>query len=313
MGFDVYESVYKSLAAQTKSWLAGLIEILPHAVAAAIVLLTFWVLSWGLGVVVERALKRMKADDAATRLVVVLSRVIVMGTGMFVSLGVLKLDKALTSILAGAGIAGLALGIAFQDLVANLISGVGLAMKRDHPFQTGDLIESNDFFGYVRRVDLRTTTLETLDGKVVVMPNKLVYQNTVTNHSSSGKRRVELEVRVSYRENLARVAAVTEHALQRVRPRREQTPVRVYFRNFGDSSIDFVCWFWIDYRTMDDFLKAQNAAILAIHEAYGEAGITIPFPIRTLDFGLKGGERLGDVLQARELGELPSAHEPPQG
>jgi small conductance mechanosensitive channel len=297
MDVDVYESVYDNLKERTVSWINALIELLPNALAAAIVMVAFWVLSWTIGLLVERGLRRMRADDAASRLMVALTRLLVLGTGAFVSLGLLKLDKALTSILAGAGIVGLALGFAFQDLVANLISGVGLAMKRDHPFQTGDLIETNNFIGYVKRIDLRTTTLETLDGKVVIIPNKLIYQGILVNHSTSGKRRVELTVGVSYGEDLRRVRDITEQALERVRPRREVSPVRIFFKEFGDSSINYFCWFWIDYRGMEDFLGAQHAAVVAIHEAYRDAGITIPFPIRTLDFGIKGGERLAEVLE----------------
>ena len=66
----------------------------------------------------------------------------------------------------------------------------------------------------------------------------------------------------------------------------------MYYQEFGDSSINFTLMFWIDFYQQTDFLKAQSDAIKAIKGAFDQAGITIPFPIRTLDFGIKGGEQL---------------------
>jgi len=288
MSPEVYEKLYLRLIAKLFRWLEHLVEMLPNTVVALLLITLFWVVSVLAAALARKALRGIKADQAASRLMVGLVRVSVLGTGLFMALGLLGLDKAVTSLLAGAGIVGLALGFAFQDLAANLISGVALAVSREHPFQAGDLVETNGLLGVVDHVDLRTTTITTLDGKSVIIPNKQVYQTILVNLTASGRRRVELVVGVDYASNLAHVTSVTLSALETVRPRRSDPPPRVYFRRFGDSSIELLAWFWIDFRGQEDLLRAQHDAVIAIQAAYARADIHIPFPIRTLDLHGKG-------------------------
>ena len=80
---------------------------------------------------------------------------------MFIALALLKLDKAVISVLAGVGIVWLALGFAFQDIAANFVAGFIMAVKR--PFKAGDLVEVHGHRGRVQSVNLRSTELETLD------------------------------------------------------------------------------------------------------------------------------------------------------
>ena len=73
----------------------------------------------------------------------------------------------------------------------------------------------------------------------------------------------------------------------------------MFYTGFGDSSINFTLHFWLTKPDERSYLRARSDAIIAIKEAFDEAGITIPFPIRTLDFGVVGGERLDEVLPQR--------------
>ncbi|MEX0599113.1 MAG: mechanosensitive ion channel family protein [Rhodothermales bacterium] len=82
---------------------------------------------------------------------------------------------------------------------------------------------------------------------------------------------------------------------QNHRTRDTSTDVELYYDGFGDSSINFVVRFWIDYRNHSDYLGARSDAIKRIKKAFDENGITIPFPIRTLDFGVVGGVNLDEV------------------
>src|SRR5690606_28863708 len=94
--------------------------------------------------------------------------------GISIALDVLQLDKAVSSLLAGAGIIGLALGFAFQDLTANFISGIYITFRR--PFEVGHQVETNGFTGTVENIELRSTTLRTIDGLHVIIPNKDIFQ-----------------------------------------------------------------------------------------------------------------------------------------
>lgn len=114
---------------------------------------------------------------------------------------VLGLSKTVTTLLAGVGILGLALGFAFQDIAENFIAGVLMAFRR--PIYIGDLIESNDFVGTVEEINLRTTVIRTADGKHVLIPNSEVLQNSIVNFSRSSELRVDLACGVSYGDDLA--------------------------------------------------------------------------------------------------------------
>ena len=210
------------------------------------------------------------------------------------ALGILQLDKTVTSMLAGVGIIGLALGFAFQDTIANLVSGIIIAFRK--PYDIGDIIESNGYFGKVFRIDLRTTDIQLLQGPVVLVPNRNVLQNAVINYSEYGWRRVDLGIGVSYGEDLENVRKVTLEAVQQVENLDASKDVTFYYEEFGDSSINFTVRFWVKYTDRNAvYLKAKSDAIMNIKSAYNAAGIVIPFPIRTLDFGIKGGEKLSQM------------------
>ena len=93
-------------------------------------------------------------------------------------------------MLAGAGIAGLAIGFALQDPLANLFSGVMMSVRE--LYRKDDLIKSGDFFGTIDKISLRSTRIQTLDGQEVVIPNKDVLQSPLTNFTVNGSRRVDL-------------------------------------------------------------------------------------------------------------------------
>jgi len=173
---------------------------------------------------------------------------------------------------------------------------VGLSLHRTHPFKVGDLIETNDVFGTVQQITLRTTELRTLDGKRITLPNKHVYQDRLTNHSFSGERRVDLSCGISYGEDLEKVRRISIEAIEGIEKRNVDREVELYFQEFGDSSINFIVWFWIRFQKQTDYLGAMSEAVMRLKKAFDQNDITIPFPIRTLDFGIKGGERLGETL-----------------
>ncbi len=295
------DELIKPVLKKLQAWGEGLISMLPNVIVAGLVLVFFWFVAKGVSKVASRAMHKMHVHDAARSLILAFIRIAVMFAGTMVALGVLNLDRALASILAGAGIVGLALGFAFQDLAANLISGVGLAIHKRLPFQINDVIETNEVLGTVRDINLRTTMIETFDGKTVILPNKQIYQEKLTNYTLNGRIRLDLKCGVSYGDDLAKVTDVAKGAMEAVEGRDSTRDVKVFFEGFGDSSINFTAMVWLKYGNHADYLTVQHNAILALKSAFDEANVTIPFPIRTLDFGIKGGERLAEVVQGTTL------------
>ncbi len=291
------DQVYEEVLGKLTSWGNTFAEMLPNLLVAILVIVIFWVIARFACSAADRALQRVNTHTAARQLISSFLRVGILIAGVVVALGVLNLDKALASILAGAGIAGLAIGFAFQDLAGNIISGIGLAVNQKWPFKIGDIIETNDVFGVVDQIHLRTSIIRTLDAKMVVIPNKQIYQSPVVNYSVSGTRRIDVSCGVSYGDDLGKVKKVVEEALSGLSMRDSSKDVEVFFEEFGASSINFVGRFWVDYKRHPDALDARSAAIMAIKRAFGENDIMIPFPIRTLDFGIRGGEKLEEMLR----------------
>lgn len=292
-----FSSAYSKVLTKLEGWLEGFVEMLPNLVVAALVLLLSWLVALVVTRMARRGLARISVRPSIQGLITTVIRLAIFLSGLTIALGILNLDKALTSILAGAGIVGLALGFAFQDLAANFISGVGLSVHRTHPFKVGDLVETNQVFGIVRTINLRTTELRTLDGKQITIPNKQIFQDQLVNHSLSGERRVELRCGISYGEDLEKVKEVALRSVRDVERRSPNRDVDFYFEGFGDSSIDFVVWFWIAFDKQTDYLGAMSDAVMRLKRAFDDNDITIPFPIRTLDFGIKGSETLTEALE----------------
>lgn len=215
------------------------------------------------------------------------------GIIIFISLSILQLDKAVTSILAGAGIIGLALAFAFQDIAANFICGIFISLRK--PINIDDIVKIKDYMGKVNNINLRDTVMHTFQGQIVIIPNKDVFQNPIVNYTMLGKRRFDLNIGISYGEDLERVKEITLEAVKGIDGLAEGEETTFYYEGFGDSSINFIIRLWAKSPEQAIWLKVGSEAIMKIKKAYNENDIMIPFPIRTLDFGIKGGVPLKDV------------------
>lgn len=290
---DTTGRAIEKLVAKLDAWLESAILMLPNLVLAILVLIAFWIVA-KVGRRIALRIFEHGLPGPAARVLATLVYILVLVLGTFVALGVVGLDKTLTSVLAGAGIVGLALAFAFQDIAANFFAGVFISFRR--PFRLGDIIETNGYLGTVEQIDLRSTTLQTRQGQMVLIPNRLVFENPIVNFTSSGRRRVDLEVGVSYGDDLARASEVALDAVADLPHLGANPNTRLFYTGFGDSSINFVLQFWVDYDSHATYLAAQSEAIQAIKSAFDANDITIPFPIRTLDFGIVGGEGLSEHL-----------------
>jgi small conductance mechanosensitive channel len=294
------------LTAKVTGWVRGFVLILPNLLVAVLVLVGFWLLAKLVRNVLHRLLCGVSHSEQVNRLVGQTVYVALIAAGLFVSLGILGLQKTLASLLAGAGIIGLALGFAFQDIAANLMAGIYLSVQ--HPFRAGHLIESKDFFGIVKRVHLRWTEIRSQQGQVVLIPNKQVFENPIMNYTASGRRRIDIRLGVSYGDDLEKVRRIGIRALEQVSTRKPDTEVELFFEEFGESSIDLVARFWIDFTSKQvEYLQARSEAIERLKRAFDENGITMPFPTRTLDFGVKGGETLSEALEEAGIGTRRSS------
>ena len=284
------ESIYKLVTGKLETWLNTTIEMLPNLAVALLVVIVFYALAKVIKNFVGKVLSKVTKNKTVTGLAQTIMAVLVIGIGVFFALSILNLSGVVTSLLAGAGIIGLALGFAFQDIASNFISGILLSVR--HPFGIGDIIDANDHFGTVMKLNLRNTVIRTPQGQIIYVPNKVVYENPFKNYTKNGERRIDLSCGVSYGDDLEKAKKIAIEAVEGLESRDTSKDVELYYNEFGDSSINFTLRFWISFQELPQYWGAQSEAIMALKKAFDENDIMIPFPIRTLDFGIRGGEQL---------------------
>lgn len=277
-------------------WYVSIISTLPSLLVAIITLVAFILIAKYARRFAATVLDKFSSAKSANQLLSNVIYIIVIIIGIMVSLSFLKLDGTVNKLLAGAGIIGLGISFAFQDIIANIFSGAIIAVK--NLVKIGDLIETNGIFGRVETISLRTIEMNNLDGQLVVIPSRLVLQNIIKHYTANGKRRVVIEVGVSYHENLQFVKEVTLKAISNVRNILRNEPIEFYYTEFDDSSINFISRFWIESSTQPEYLEAVSNAIMNIKSDFDTNGITIPFPIRTLDMSKNS---ISSIIEVKKI------------
>ncbi len=288
---------YNLLNEKLVSWFNEIILQLPNLLIAVLLMIGSYFISQYIKKVVTKGALKFTKNKTLTHLAGNLSAVVFGLIVLFIILTIFNLGGAVNKILATAGVVGLAVGLALQDPVNNLFSGVTMAVRK--LYKIGDLVETNGYFGIISDIDLRSTRLRLPSGQDVVIPNKDVIQQPLTNYSSSGLRRIELSCGVSYGEDLDHVEQITLKAISRIDNLANGKSIDVIFNEFGGSSINFMIHYWIKTTNNKDFLLEKSKGVKLLKEAFDKEEIQIPYPITTLDFGIKGGVELKDQLSLK--------------
>src|SRR5690554_1128299 len=299
MEFGV-DRAYTLLTDKFTGWVTKSIEMLPNFVAAILIVITFYVIGWVVRRVINRTLLSITNNRAVVRLIETVVGIAIVTTGIFIALGILKLDGTVTSLLAGVGVIGLALGFAFQDIAANFMSGVILSIQ--HPYGIDDMIECKDYYGYVHDINLRSTVIRTTQGQLIHVPNKEILNSPLTNYSWNHKRRIDIELGIACDADHKKAQRLAVEAVRSLKACDQERPVDLYYTGIGAYSFNCTLRFWVDFRLHADFLSPRSEAIIAVGKIFAENDITIPYPIRTLEFdGQPASERFH-----------PPPHHPPR-
>ena len=279
-------TAFNQLIDKLEGWVSAIIQNIPNLILAILVMIASYFIAKYINKIVSKLVDKRVSQKSISNMIARISAVVVVVAGLFLALGILNLSKMLTSLLAGAGVAGLAIGLALQGTLSNTFAGVVLSFRKK--IQIGNWIETNGYSGEVIDINLKDFTLKEADNNMVVIPNKLILENPLKNYSLTTKMRIALTCGVGYESDLEEVEKLTKETIANTFDQVESMDdVEFYFTEFGDSSINYLCRFWIDAESMLEKLRAKNKAIIEIKKAYDKAGINIPFPIRTLQFDNK--------------------------
>ena len=279
--FNLKESL-QGISTKLVGWLDSLILNLPNFLLAVVVFVFFIFLAKYAGRLLNKLLAKKVNQDSIRHITVKVSTASVILIGFFIALGILDLNKVLTSVLAGAGVVGLAIGLALQGTLNNTFSGIILSFLPE--LQIGDWVETNSYAGEVTEINLRNIVIKQSDNNYVVIPNSKIVEEPFKNFSTTNRSRVMLNCGVGYSSDLEKVKEITIETISKHFPARGNEQVEFMFTEFGDSSINFVVRFWTDVTKNRDILVAKDIAIIEIKKTFDKNGINIPFPIRTIDF-----------------------------
>lgn len=245
---------------------------LPGAVAAIAMLFFFILLATIVRRGVQAALARTEMPDGTRTVLARFARYIVIILGGLTVLDQLGVD--VTSMVAGLGIAGLAISFAAQDTISNIISGVTLML--DRPFQPGDWIAIGDLHATVTEVRLRTTVLTTFDNETIVIPNQSLAAERIVNYTLTPRARVRVNVGIAYKEDIDAARAVLLRLVDGdERIQAEPEPV-VVVTGLGASSVDLQMRFWTE--DPGDKFPLTFEYTEKAKKALDAADIEIPFP-----------------------------------
>ncbi len=224
-----------------------------------------------------------KVDDIIFDLLNRFSGAILYVTAVILALDVVGIN--VMPFIAGAGVAGIAIGFAAKDTLSNLIAGVLLII--DRPFEVGDRIEvwsapsGSASWGDVIDIGLRATKIKTTDNIVIIIPNNEIMKRDIVNYTIiTAKIRVRVNIGIAYEADIQKAKAIIIDVARRMDWAADTPAPKVVVRKFGESSVGLQLRVWIKEarRRMDTI----SFVIDQVKEAFDQAGIEIPYPKRNI-------------------------------
>jgi small-conductance mechanosensitive channel len=207
-----------------------------------------------------------------------LGKLFIVAIALYLAIQVWDLDA--TGWLASAGVAGIALGFAAKDTLANLFAGVFIIA--DAPYRVGDYVDlDSGYRGRVQQIGLRSTRILTRDDIEITVPNSVIGNGAIVNESSGAPRyRVRVKVGVAYGSDIDQVRAVLVDVADKVDMTMDDPAPRVRFRSFGDSALEFELLAWIQEPELRG--RTLDALYSEVYKRFTDESIEIAFPQRDL-------------------------------
>jgi small conductance mechanosensitive channel len=249
------------------------VDAIPQVLAAVAIMFAFW-----LGFRLSRrplsaTLRRTGIEEKLVGLLVNnIYRYGLMAFGLVMSLAQLGINVG--AALAGIGVAGIAIGLAAQDSLANSIAGFMIFW--DKPFEVGDWVTTEGEYGQITDITLRSTRIRTPRNTYVVVPNKRIIDAVLENFTKHGDIRIDVSVGIAYKEDIAAARAAILKAVGELESVADDPAPDVVVQALGNSSVDLLARVWIS--DGKEYQATRYAVIEACKYALNAAGIEIPFP-----------------------------------
>ncbi len=236
------------------------------------VMVVFWFLASVISKVISKALKRHQSLSGLLRnFINTMSRRVILLVGLLIALGTVGVNVGAALALIGGG--AFVLAFALQDTLGNLANGLMLMIYR--PFDVGDAVEVGGVTGKVDNVSLVNTTITTFDNKKVIVPNKSVWGEVITNITGMPNRRVDMTFGIGYDDDTGKARQILERIVSgNEKVLKEPAPV-IRLHELADSSVNFICRPWT---ATADYWEVYWEITRQVKVEFDSAGISIPYP-----------------------------------
>lgn len=191
-----------------------------------------------------------------------------------------NLGYDISSLIAGLGIGGIAVALALQNVLGDIFSSFSIYF--DRPFKVGDFIIVGSDMGTVKKIGLKSTRIQTLQGEELVISNKELTTTRIQNFKKMEKRRVEFNIGVTYDtpvEKLKKIPGIVAEAIESV----ELTDLdRVHFKEFGDFSLNYNIVYYTDTPDYSKYMDTRQEINLKLKERFEKEKIEFAFPTQTI-------------------------------
>lgn len=272
---DDYGDRVRGAATRVSQRYARLLSIAPLIpVAVAVVLLALgvaWLVgrwAWPFGLLTANPFLRSIAQRLAQTVVVII--------GVLLALELLDATALVGGVLGAAGVAGIAIGFAFRDLIENYIASVLLSVRQ--PFRPKDHVIIDGHEGLVTSMNSRTTVLTTFDGNIVRIPNAVVFKTALINYTADPRRRFSFDIGIGYDVDLAQAVSVGAGVVGSTPGVMADPGPFAIITRLGDSSITLQLFGWVD-QSKNDFGKVRSVAMQRVKAEFDRLDIDMPEPI----------------------------------
>ncbi len=268
----------------------GTIALLPILAIGAIVFAVFY----AVGHAVRTIIVRTTANRVHANVGLVMGRLARWGltfTGLLIAATIVIPSVTVGTLIGVLGLTSVAVGFAFKDILQNFLAGILILLQE--PFRVGDQITVGEHEGTVEEIRTRATKIRTYDNRRIVIPNADLYTDAVTVHTAFENRRSEFVVGIGYGEDLPEAKRIIADAVATVDGVLDDPAPEALTEELAGSSVDIKVRWWTkaDRSTV---VHVTDRVITAVKLTLDDAGVDIPFPIRTVLFEDRadGRERL---------------------
>ncbi|SDD13454.1 mechanosensitive ion channel family protein [Natrinema hispanicum] len=257
------------------------------AIKFVVALAVIWVVGRLLLVpLVERALDRRDLDEHAKNPLLLLTRFGLAFLALSVAFGFAGYGNFLVSMAGIAAAGALAIGLAMQNVISNLVAGVFI--YTDKPFRIGDWIEwdNGTYAGVVEDISLRVTRVRTFDNELLTVPNSVLTEDVLKNPVDADTLRLKFVFGIGYDDDIQQATDIIVDEAERHPDIMDDPAPSVRLTELGSSDVGLQSRFWIADPSRADFVRIRGEYVTAVKQRFDEEGIDIPYPVRTLEGGL---------------------------